>query len=45
MLNLAILRGQRDALYIARGRYLGMNGNYPAGIIEGVHLYYPKLLV
>jgi HAD superfamily hydrolase (TIGR01484 family) len=42
--HLAILRGQQDALYIAGGGYLGMNGNYVAGILEGVYHYYPRLL-
>ena len=35
---------QADAatLYIAKGGYLGMNGNYCAGILEGVAHYWPK---
>ena len=32
---------QTQSLYIARGDYLGMNGNYSAGILEGVAHYMP----
>ncbi|CAG0998006.1 Mannosylfructose-phosphate phosphatase [Anaerolineales bacterium] len=32
----------KDALYIASGGYLGMNGNYSAGILEGVVHYWPE---
>jgi sucrose-6F-phosphate phosphohydrolase len=35
--------GHREALYLARGGYLGMNGNYSAGIIEGVAHYLPEI--
>ncbi len=34
--------GQLDTLYIAKGGYLGMNGNYAAGILEGVTRRYPE---
>ncbi|GMQ88973.1 MAG: hypothetical protein BMS9Abin09_0415 [Gammaproteobacteria bacterium] len=34
--------GNRDALYLAKGDYQGMNGNYSAGIIEGVAHYLPE---
>ena len=34
--------GNRDALYLATGDYPGMNGNYSAGIIEGVAHYLPE---
>jgi hypothetical protein len=30
-------------LYLAKGAYLGMNGNYSAGILEGVAHYHPAL--
>jgi len=33
--------GNGEALYLAKGDYLGMNGNYSAGIIEGVAHYLP----
>lgn len=33
---------QIDALYLARGNYLEMNGNYSAGILEGVSHYVPQ---
>ena len=32
-----------QALYIATGDFLGMNGNYSAGILEGVAHYLPEL--
>lgn len=32
-----------DTLYLAQGGYLGMNGNYSAGILEGVARYRPAL--
>ncbi|MGD9823065.1 HAD-IIB family hydrolase [Desulfobacter sp.] len=32
-----------DRLYIARGGYLNMNGNYAAGILEGINHYFPEL--
>jgi len=35
--------GTRAALYLARGGFLGLNGNYSAGILEGVAHYRPEL--
>lgn len=32
----------KDALYIAKGGYLGMNGNYSAGILEGAAYFWPE---
>lgn len=34
-------RGLAARLYCARGGFLGMNGNYAAGILEGVAHYHP----
>ncbi len=34
-------RGLADRLYCAEGGFLGMNGNYAAGILEGVAHYQP----
>ena len=34
---------QIDSLYIAQGGYLAMNGNYSAGILEGVVHYLPEV--
>lgn len=34
--------GQTNALYFARGGFLGMNGNYSAGILEGVAHFMPE---
>lgn len=31
------------ALYVAKGGYLGMNGNYSAGILEGLAHYLPEI--
>jgi len=36
--------GYADQLYIARGHFLGMNGNYAAGILEGLAHYLPRTL-
>jgi HAD superfamily hydrolase (TIGR01484 family) len=41
---LAQSRGYTNALYIAQGGLHGMNGNYAAGIIEGINHYYPEIL-
>lgn len=32
-----------DALYIAQGGFMGMNGNYTAGVLEGVVHYQPDV--
>ncbi len=40
----AITAGNRTALYLALGGVLGMNGNYAAGILEGVAHFQPDLL-
>lgn len=34
--------GHRDRLYLATGEHLGMNGNYAAGILEGLVHYHPS---
>jgi HAD superfamily hydrolase (TIGR01484 family) len=39
--RLAAKQGATQALYLARGGFLGMNGNYSAGILEGVAHYHP----
>lgn len=39
--NEAENKGNAEALYIAGGGYLGMNGNYSAGILEGIVHYCP----
>lgn len=36
------LNANTDTLYIAKGGYLGMNGNYSAGILEGIAHYWPE---
>jgi len=33
----------KDTFYVARGGYLGLNGNYSAGILEGVSHYLPEV--
>jgi sucrose-6F-phosphate phosphohydrolase len=41
-------QGNTNCLYLAKGGFLGMNGNYSAGILEGIAHYHPdiqKLLV
>jgi len=37
----AATAGNANALYIADGGFLGMNGNYSAGIVEGLAHFYP----
>ena len=39
----AVTAGTMDSLYLARGNFLGMNGNYSAGILEGVAHFLPQL--
>jgi sucrose-6F-phosphate phosphohydrolase len=41
--QLALNMGQIDALYIAEGGFLQMNGNYSAGILEGIVHYMPEV--
>lgn len=36
--------GHPETLYIAEGGFKGMNGNYAAGILEGVNHFYPDLI-
>jgi sucrose-6F-phosphate phosphohydrolase len=43
-LQMATAQGTQDALYLARGTLLGMNGNYSAGILEGCVHYLPHTL-
>lgn len=39
---LVLRNGTRAAYYLAQGGFLGMNGNYSAGILEGVAHFYPE---
>lgn len=41
----AIAAKHADALYIARGGFLNMNGNYSAGILEGIAHFHPTFAV
>ena len=40
----ALESSNRQQLYIAQGGFLDMNGNYSAGILEGVAHYHPELV-
>jgi len=40
----AVTSAPADKLYLAHGNFLGMNGNYSAGIVEGVMHYHPELI-
>ena len=42
--QMATAQRTQDALYLARGTLLGMNGNYSAGILEGCVHYLPHTL-
>lgn len=35
-------QGNINSLYLAQGGFLGMNGNYSAGILEGIAYYHPN---
>lgn len=35
-------RSTADFLYLAKGNFMGMNGNYSAGILEGLVHYHPE---
>ncbi|MGE4529068.1 MAG: HAD-IIB family hydrolase [Rhodospirillaceae bacterium] len=41
-MRLAHASGTSDILYMARGGFLGMNGNYAAGILEGLAHFFPE---
>ena len=41
-LELAAASGQADRFYLARGDFRGMNGNYSAGILEGLVHFLPE---
>jgi len=43
-LDLSESSGLNDRLYIARGDFFGMNGNYSGGMLEGIAHYHPKTL-
>lgn len=43
-LELARQAATEQELYIASGNFLNMNGNYSAGILEGIAHYYPETL-
>ncbi len=36
------VNGTTESLYLARGDFLGMNGNYAAGILEGLAHFHPE---
>lgn len=37
------IAGTEKSFYLARGGFKGMNGNYAAGILEGITYYYPEI--
>jgi sucrose-6F-phosphate phosphohydrolase len=41
-LQLSAARGTSDRLYLAKGDFMGMNGNYSAGILEGIAHFLPQ---
>jgi HAD superfamily hydrolase (TIGR01484 family) len=41
-LRLAAESGHADRLYIAGGGFMGLNGNYSGGMLEGIAYYYPQ---
>ena len=43
-LQLSRASGNDDQLYISKGGFQGMNGNYSAGMLEGIAHYYPDIM-
>ena len=41
-LRVLVMQDKSSCLYAARGGFLGMNGNYAAGILEGVASFFPE---
>jgi HAD superfamily hydrolase (TIGR01484 family) len=41
-LQLSASHGTGDSLYLAKGDFMGMNGNYSAGILEGIAHFLPR---
>jgi HAD superfamily hydrolase (TIGR01484 family) len=42
--KLADINGYGEQLYVAQGNFMGMNGNYAAGMLEGIAHYYPETI-
>ncbi len=42
--EMAAIAGTAQALYLASGGFYGMNGNYAAGILEGLAHYHPAII-
>lgn len=40
----AAAAGHANRLYLARGKFMGLNGNYSAGILEGIAHYHPDTI-
>lgn len=40
----AARKGMSEFLYLAKGGFLGMNGNYSAGILEGIGHFYAEII-
>lgn len=43
-LRLAAESDHVDRLYIAKGNFMGLNGNYSGGMLEGIAHYYPQTI-
>ena len=41
--SLAAEAGAADRLYVAEGGFMGMNGNYAGGMLEGIAHYHPEI--
>jgi len=42
--ELSAQAGTREQLYVATGGFMGMNGNYGAGMLEGIAHYHPHIV-
>jgi len=43
-LSLSSKKGHGEQLYIAKGNFMGMNGNYSGGMLEGIAHYHPHTI-
>jgi len=43
VLESVVKSGQAETLYLARGNFMGMNGNYTAGVLEGLAHFEPDV--
>ena len=42
-LESVVKNGRAETLYVAQGNFMGMNGNYTAGVLEGLAHFEPDV--